>query len=137
MLTGEPITSGYAVDTSLPEPDQQHFNLAAFAMAAPFSSTVGNFGDAPLGLFRHPSWSNWDITLARRIPIPIGRGGSVRIQIQAYNIFNQVEFTNLNTDFEFTGTNNSRAEQREHREVHGADDRSPTPAERFHRGKLD
>jgi outer membrane receptor protein involved in Fe transport len=108
VLTGEPISSGYEVDTSLPEPDRRHFNLAAFAMAQPLSSTVGNFGDAPLGLFRHPSWSNWDLTLARRIPINIGRTGSVRIQIQAYNIFNQVQFTNLDTSFTFTGTNNSQ-----------------------------
>jgi hypothetical protein len=92
VLTGESITGG-AVDTSLPEPDQAHFNLAAFAMAQPINATTGNFGDTPLGLFRHPSWSNWDITLARRVPINVGRGGSVRIQIQMYNIFNQVEFT--------------------------------------------
>jgi hypothetical protein len=106
VLTGEPLTGG-AVDTSLPEPDQAHFNLAAFAMAQPVNATTGNFGDAPLGIFRHPSWSNWDVTLARRIPISIGRGGSVRLQIQMYSIFNQVEFTNLDTAFTFTGQNNS------------------------------
>jgi hypothetical protein len=103
---GQPIDSGFT-DTTLPEPDQLHFNPAAFAMAQPLSATVGNFGDAPLGLFRHPSWSSWDVTLARRIPISVGRGATLRIQIQAYNIFNQVQFTNLDTSFTFTGTNNS------------------------------
>ena len=52
----------------------------------------------------HPSWSNWDITLARRVPTNVGRGGAVRIQIQMYNFFNQVEFTNLDTFCDFSGT---------------------------------
>jgi outer membrane receptor protein involved in Fe transport len=75
-------------------------------MAQPISATVGNFGNMPLGL-RNPSWSNWDVTLARRIPVHLGQRGGVRMQFQAYNVFNQVQFTNLNTAFAFTGTNNS------------------------------
>ena len=80
------------------------FNTAAFVMAQPVSATVGNFGNAPIGILRQPSWSNWDMTLAKRI-----RAGrtSIRLQFQAYNVFNQAEFTTIGTTYNFTGTNNS------------------------------
>jgi hypothetical protein len=106
QLTGAPLFSGYTVD---PDPlNAMHFNPAAFAMAAPVSATVGNFGNTPLGLLRNPSWSNWDITLERRFPVPaLGRRAGARLQIQAYNVFNQVEWTTMNTTLQFTGTNNS------------------------------
>jgi hypothetical protein len=106
MLTGAPLFSGYEID---PDPlVARHFNPAAFAMAQPLSPTVGNFGNAPLGLLRNPSWSNWDVTLARRFPLPmINPGAQMRVQIQAYNIFNQVEFTTMNATLQFTGANNS------------------------------
>jgi len=101
QLTGQPIFSGFTVD---PDPTVAlHFNPAAFAMAQPISSTVGNFGNAPLGLLRNPSWSNWDVTLARRFPVPaMGRKAGVRLQFQAYNVFNQVEWTTMNTTLQFT-----------------------------------
>jgi hypothetical protein len=58
-------------------------------------------------MLRHPNWSNWDFTLARRIPVNVGRGGSVRVQFQIYNLWNQVQFTNLDATMRFdaTGTN--------------------------------
>ena len=80
------------------------FNTAAFVMAQPVSATVGNFGNAPIGILRQPSWSNWDMTLAKRIRA--GRA-NVRLQFQAYNVFNQAEFTTIGTTYNFTGTNNS------------------------------
>jgi hypothetical protein len=110
MVVGDPNTltpQQIAYNQTVPFADQYHFNIAAFAMASPLSPTVGNFGDMPLGLLRHPSWSNWDVTLARRIPINMGRGAGVRLQFQAYNIFNQTQFTNMDTNFVFTGANNS------------------------------
>ena len=71
-------------------------------MAQPLSPTVGNFGDVPLGLLRHPGWWNWDITFARRFPVPqLGSGAQARLQLQIYNIFNQVQFTNLDTNLTF------------------------------------
>jgi Carboxypeptidase regulatory-like domain/TonB-dependent Receptor Plug Domain len=104
MLVGDPF-SGFTED-----PDESKtitFNTAAFAMAQPLSPTVGNFGNTPTGILRQPSWSNWDVTLAKRIPVHMGKNGQVRLQFQAYNIFNQVEFTTIGTTFQFTGPNNS------------------------------
>jgi hypothetical protein len=36
---------------------------------------------------------------------PPGRNGSVRVQLQAYNVFNQVNFTVLNANMQFAGPN--------------------------------
>ena len=107
-LTGEPINAGQRVDPDPSNPDiltAQWFNLGAFALASPLTPTVGNFGNTPFGVLRNPAISTWDITLARRFPLPIGQHGSARIQLQAYNIFNQVQFTTLNAALQFSGAN--------------------------------
>jgi len=104
MLVGDPF-SGFT--PSADESQTVTFNTAAFAMPQPLSATVGNFGNTPTGILRQPSWSNWDLTLAKRIPVRIGKNGQVRLQFQAYNIFNQVEFTTIGTTFQFSGTNNA------------------------------
>lgn len=100
VYTGAPLF--VARDPNLPEEDQLHFNPAAFAMAAPISATIGNFGDVPLGILRQPSFWNWDLTLQRRFPIPAGgRQVQARLQLQLYNIFNTAQFTNLDTALTF------------------------------------
>jgi Carboxypeptidase regulatory-like domain len=104
MLVADPY-SGFTKD-----PDESQtvvFNTAAFQMAQPLSATVGNLGNTPVGILRQPSWSNWDITLAKRIPLNLGKNGQVRLQFQAYNVFNQVEFTTIGTTYQFAGPNNS------------------------------
>jgi hypothetical protein len=103
-LTGEPIFSGFTRDASLPEEDQMHFNVNAFRRPKP-NGSVGNFGNAPLGVLRHPGFSNWDFTLARRVRLS-GRA-NLRIQLQVYNLFNQVEFIALNADYLFSATGNA------------------------------
>ena len=103
-LTGEPIHSGFTVDKSLPEEERMHFNLNAFRRPKP-SGGVGNFGNAPVGILRHPGFSNWDFTLARRVRL--GGRANLRIQLQVYNLFNQVEFIALNTDYLFGAAGNT------------------------------
>jgi hypothetical protein len=106
-LTGEPINAGVRVDADPANPDiltATWFNPAAFRLATAVNGQ-GNFGNAPLGLLRNPSFSNWDLTLARRIPVRVGRNGGVRLQLQMYNVFNQVRFTTLNSSMSFGGTN--------------------------------
>jgi Carboxypeptidase regulatory-like domain/TonB-dependent Receptor Plug Domain/TonB dependent receptor len=107
-LTGEPLFVAYTGDPSVPEADRPHFNLAAFRMAQP-NGAVGNFGNTPVGILRHPTWHSWDITLSRRFPITLAgrRNSGIKFQLQAYNVFNEVQFTNLNAAFQFTGPNNS------------------------------
>jgi carboxypeptidase family protein/TonB-dependent receptor-like protein len=108
-LTGQPINAGKRVDPDPANPDlltAQYFNLAAFAMPTPLSATVGDFGDAPLGLLRNPTVSEWNVTLERRFPIRGTHGKGVRLQFQAYNLFNQIAFTVLNANLTFAGVNN-------------------------------
>jgi len=101
VYTGEPLF--VERDSNLPEEDQLHFNPRAFAMATPLSATVGNFGNTPMGQLRNPSWSNWDLTLARRFQVPaMGKKAGLRLQFQAYNVFNQVEFTTMSSNLSFT-----------------------------------
>jgi hypothetical protein len=112
MLVGDPFTltpEQIAANKNLPFADQVHFNVAAFAMAQPLSPGVGNFGNTPVGILRHPTWHEWDITLARRFPVNLmGRKNSgIKLQVQAYNVFNEVQFTNMNASYTFTGANNA------------------------------
>ncbi len=117
-VAGQSLTSGYNANptgTALFE-DQAHFNLAALQRPLPtntaFSSggtlgpgAQGNLGNVGYAVLRNPGWSNWDFTMARRLPVKVGRGGNVRLQIQFYNLFNQVEWNAMNASFTFTDVN--------------------------------
>jgi hypothetical protein len=105
-LSGEPIHSGFTPDSSRPEAFQEHFNLNAFRRPQPVNGQ-GNLGNAPVGVLRHPGWQNWDFTLARRIPVNVGRGGSVRLQAQFYNMWNLVEFQRLAAAYTFSSSGNT------------------------------
>jgi hypothetical protein len=107
-LTGEPLFVEYTGDPNIPEADRPHFNLAAFRMPQP-NGSVGNFGNSPVGILRHPTWHEWDLTVSRRFPINLmGRKNSgVRLRYEVYNVFNEVQFTNMNASYTFTGPNNS------------------------------
>jgi hypothetical protein len=100
-LSGNPVDPTITHDAFRP-----HFNLAAFRRPLPVNGQ-GNLGNAPQGVLRHPGWQNWDFTLARRIPINIGRGGSVRVQAQFYNVFNLVEFQRLAATYTFAASGNT------------------------------
>lgn len=113
QVVGDPFTltaDQIAANRSLPFPDQVHFNIAAFAMPQPLSATVGNFGNSGVGILRNPTWHEWDLTLARRFPVTfMGRKNSgLKLQFQAYNVFNEVQFTTMNATYNFTGPNNSQ-----------------------------
>jgi hypothetical protein len=107
-LTGEPLFVEYTGDPSVPFADRPHFNLAAFRMPQP-NGGVGNFGNSGVGILRHPTWHEWNLTLSRRFPINLmGRKASgVRVRYEVYNVFNEVQFTNLNAAYTFTGPDNS------------------------------
>ena len=110
-LTGEPIFSGYTPDTSVAEAFQVHFNPNAFRRPRP-NGAIGNLGNAPVGVLRHPSWWNWDFTLSRRLPVKVpgaGRTGSARIQLQMYNMWDAVQYTQMNATYTFSATGNTAA----------------------------
>jgi hypothetical protein len=112
QMVGDPFTltpAQIAANKNLPFADQVHFNVDAFAMPTP-NGSIGNFGNTPVGILRQPTWHEWDLTLSRRFPVNLmGRKSSgVKLQLQAFNIFNEVQFTNMNASYTFTGPNNSQ-----------------------------
>jgi hypothetical protein len=78
-LTGQPIEPPSGSDPTL------WFNPAAFAVA-----DVGTFGDVPKGFLRGPSFHSWNMGLFKNFRY--GTGSNVQIRIEAFNIFNQVNF---------------------------------------------
>jgi hypothetical protein len=119
-VSGQSLLSGYdpnrGLGVTLPKEDQAHFNLAALQRPYPFGTSfndngvlapgsAGNLGNVGWGVLRNPGWSNWDFTLARRLPVNVGRGGNVRLQLQFYNVFNQVEFRTMGATYDFNGPN--------------------------------
>jgi hypothetical protein len=100
LVPGEDIDNvpAWTGDPNTHDAFRPHYNLAAFRRPAPIgtgASAQGNLGNAVQGQLRHPGWQNWDFTLARRIPVNIGRGGSLRVQAQFYNVFDLVQFQRL------------------------------------------
>jgi hypothetical protein len=105
-------TSGLT-DSSVHDAFNPHFNLNAFRRPLPVNGE-GNLGNAPQGVLRHPGWQNWDFTLARRIPVNIGRGGSIRVQAQFYNVFNLVQFQRLAASYTFAAAGNTATDTGEY-----------------------
>jgi len=115
------LPNGQPSATPLAYEDQLHFNIFAFQRPLPMlngvpavspvsnvvvpANAVGNMGNVGWGLLRNPGWSNWDFTLGRRLPVKVGRGGNVRIQLQFYNLFNQVEFNKVAATYSFNQAN--------------------------------
>lgn len=61
------------------------FNPAAFAVA-----DVGTFGDVPKGFLRGPSFHSWNMGLFKNMRFT--QDVNVQLRIEAFNIFNQVNF---------------------------------------------
>ena len=92
---------------------QVYFNPAMYAMAAlatgPDNSIVGppvlgnqGGGVGPLTL---PRITNFDMTLTKMIPLGSEKR-LLKIQAQAYNVFNHPEFNGINTGIQFNPTTN-------------------------------
>ena len=73
------------------------FNPAAFAVA-----DVGTFGDVPKGYLRGPSFHSWNMGLFKNFRY--GAGANVQFRIEAFNIFNQVNFDIPGTTPGITGS---------------------------------
>jgi len=72
-----------------------YFNPNAFAEPA-----VGTIGTAGVNVMYGPSFINWDMTLGKRIPL--GRESrSLTLRVEAFNVFNHVQFTGVNSSFIF------------------------------------
>ena len=51
-----------------------------------------------------PHTVNFDATMSKFIPIGLGERRGLRIQAQAYNVFNHTEYNGVNSTIQFTAT---------------------------------
>jgi hypothetical protein len=81
------------------------FNPNAFALPAlgtnsPATPVIGSLGGGA-GVLSYPHVTNFDMTMAKFVPIGLGERRGLRIQVQAYNAFNHTEVNALNTTIQF------------------------------------
>jgi hypothetical protein len=89
------------------------FNPAAFALPAlgtnsPSTPVLGNLGGGA-GVLSYPHITNFDMTMAKFIPVGLGERRGLRIQVQAYNAFNHTEVNSLVTGVQFNSANGTVA----------------------------
>lgn len=88
-------------------PAGDYFNPAAFAPPALGTTiTTPVLGDLSggAGVMYYPRITNFDATMAKFIPIGLGERRGLRIQAQAYNLFNHTEYNGVNTTIQFSST---------------------------------
>jgi hypothetical protein len=89
-------------------PAGAYFNPAAFALPAlgtvsPATPVLGNLQGGS-GVLSYPLVNNWDMTMSKFVPVGLGEGRGMRIQIQAYNTFNHTQINGINTGIQFNPT---------------------------------
>jgi len=92
-------------------PAGAYFNPAAFALPAlgtvsPATPQLGDLGGG-VGVLSYPHYTNFDMTLVKRIPIGKSERRGLELQVQAYNVFNHTEISGLNTGIQFNPANNA------------------------------
>ena len=93
----------------------EYFNPAAFALPAlgtgPNNSIVGppvlgNMGGGA-GVLSLPRVSNFDATLTKNIPLFGNEQWLLKLQVQAYNVFNHTEISGINSAVQFNPATNA------------------------------
>ncbi len=92
-------------DPSLPpgqRTPEHWFDTSAFL--PPGEMTPGQFGDSPRGVLIGPSFTRVDLSLSKNFAL--GSGPRVQLRAEAFNFFNTVSFTGLNTNVRFDNAGN-------------------------------
>jgi len=87
VLVGDPLSGGG-------DPLTGYFNTAAFARPA-----RGNYGNAPRNVVRKPGLINTNFAVFKNVNVGGGRAAQFRAEI--YNLFNQVEFQDIDRTARF------------------------------------
>jgi len=80
LVVGDPMAN-------IPAGRGRIINPAAFAL--PMPGSIGNMGNNPI---MGTGFSNWDVTFTKAIPVGTSERRAFKLALQAYNVFNQVEF---------------------------------------------
>ena len=78
-----------------------NFNTSALTVAP-----VGTFGNTGMGILRQPGWTNFDVTLEKRIRLGNNERRVMRARIEAYNVFNHTQFNSIGTTLQLQGATN-------------------------------
>jgi hypothetical protein len=62
---------------------------------------AGTFGNAGLGYLTGPGYMNWDMALAKKVPIGLGERRQLQLRGEAYNAFNHTEYNALSSSIRF------------------------------------
>ncbi len=82
----------------------RQFKTEMFAPPTPCSwtnKTTACFGNAGVNILTGPGMNNWDMTFAKEIPLGLGEKRSLRFRAEMYNIWNQTQFSGLDTGGEW------------------------------------
>jgi len=68
------------------------FNTSCFAEPA-----VGTFGNEGVGVLTGPGINNWDMSVAKNIPLGLGEKRVLKLRVDAFNAFNHPQFNAVNS----------------------------------------
>lgn len=100
-ITGSPSESPRLDVVSNPKanvPSGFSFNPAAFA-----EPLVGTIGNAGVNMIAGPGFQNWDMTIARIIPLG-SEARTLDLKLEAFNVFNHPEFDGQTTGYRFNAS---------------------------------
>ncbi len=80
----------------------QWFNTACFANPA-----FGTWGNSPVGVFEDPGINNWNLSLQKKIPVPVREAWRVEFRMDMFNAFNHTQWGNASNSTTQSGNVNS------------------------------
>ena len=80
------------------------FDTSCFSAPPPCSfsnESLSCFGNGGTNYLLGPGWTNFDMTMAKRIPLGKNERRSLNLRAEAFNVFNHSEFNGMNTSEQF------------------------------------
>jgi hypothetical protein len=74
----------------------RNFKTEAFARPA-----IRSFGNAGVNILRGPGINNWDMTIAKKIPVGLGEKRFLMFRGEFYNVWNHTQFSSFDTTARF------------------------------------
>ena len=82
------------------------FNPAAFASPIAYPTAgYASIGNAGTNIMYGPGYSNFDMTINRKIALG-NEKRQLQLKVEAFNVFNHVQFTGVNSGFSYSATTN-------------------------------
>jgi hypothetical protein len=98
-VVGNPFSNVPAGTPGLPH-GEIWFNPAAFA-----SPAIGSIGNAGVNIMQGPGYANFDMTIDRKINLHSEKR-RLELKVEAFNVFNHVQFTGVNSTFQYSAVTN-------------------------------